>query len=176
MTNSEERSNIVEAPFTEAMVKSAKGKAKRLGEIKNSILKGKGNFAGYLGESIVAEYIDAKIVSNKRGEEKYNHDLVLGNKTIEIKTKRRTVPPKDFYDASVAHTSRHQNPDFYVFVSIQFQGDKPVKAWICGQKKSTEYFKQATFYAKGDVDSSNGWKVLTDCYNLSYKDLDPIGT
>jgi len=168
-------SNIIEAPFTEEMVDSAKEKAKSLGKIKNSILKGKGNFAGYLGEEIVASYIKANIISSDEGEEKYNHDLVLDGRTIEVKTKRRTVPPKDFYDASVAHTSMHQNPDLYIFVSIQFQESTPIKAWICGQKDSTEYFKQSTFYAKGDVDPSNGWKVSTDCYNLPYEDLDSLG-
>jgi len=101
-------SNIIEAPFTEEMVDSAKEKAKSLGKIKNSILKGKGNFAGYLGEEIVASYIKADIISSDKGEEKYNHDLVLDGRTIEVKTKRRTVPPKDFYDASVAHTSLHR--------------------------------------------------------------------
>ena len=45
---------IVEIPFTKEMVKSAKSKAKSLGQINNSILKGKGNFAGYLGEEAVA--------------------------------------------------------------------------------------------------------------------------
>ena len=175
MKNSSSQSNIVEAPFTEEMIASAKAKAKNLGKINNSILKGKGNFAGYLGEEIVASYIKANIISNDEGEEKYNHDLVKDGQSIEVKTKRRTVPPKDFYDASVAGTSRHQNPDLYVFVSIQFQGSKPVKAWICGQKDSTAYFKQATFYTKGEVDPSNGWKVSTDCYNLPYEDLDRVG-
>ena len=175
MTNTQESSNIVEVPFTDKMVKSAKAKAKNLGKINNSILKGKGNLAGYLGEEIVASYIKAKIISNDEGEEKYNHDLVKGKKKIDVKTKRRTVPPRDFYDASVAKTSRHQNPDLYIFVSIQFKGSKPVKAWICGQKESKEYFEKSTFYAKGDTDPSNGWKDSTDCYNLPYKNLDPVG-
>ena len=176
MKNSTERSNIVEAPFTEKMVKSARTKAKSLGKINNSILKGKGNFAGYLGEEIVASYIQAKIISNDEGEEKYNHDLTKDGKKIEVKSKRRTVPPRDHYDASVAETSAHQKPDLYIFTSIQFEGNKPVKAWVCGQKDAKEYFEQATFYAKGDVDPSNGWKVSTDCHNLSYMDLDPVGS
>ena len=176
MKNSTERSNIVEAPFTEEMVKSARNKAKNLGKINNSILKGKGNFAGYLGEEIVASYIQAEIISNDEGEEKYNHDLTRGGKKIEVKSKRRTVPPRDYYDASVAETSAHQKPDIYIFTSIQFKGSEPIKAWICGQKDAREYFAEANFYAKGDIDPSNGWKVSTDCHNLPYKDLDPVGS
>ena len=67
---------IVEIPFTEKMVKSARRKAKSLGQISNSILKGKGNFAGYLGEEAVAAYIEANIISNNKGDAKYGHDLI----------------------------------------------------------------------------------------------------
>ena len=44
------------------------------GSIKNSILKGKGNFAGFLGEEAVAAYIGAEIISFADGEEKYLFD------------------------------------------------------------------------------------------------------
>ena len=165
----------MEVPFTEEMVKRARAKAKNLGKINNSILKGKGNFAGYLGEEIVANYIKAEIISNSEGEEKYNHDLIKEEKKIEVKSKRRTVPPREYYDASVAETSAHQKPDIYIFTSIQFKKNEPIRAWICGQKDAKEYFAQATFYKKGDIDPSNGWEVSTDCHNLSYKDLDPVG-
>ena len=49
-----------------------------------------------------------------------------------------------------------------------------MKAWICGQKDAKEYFEQARFHAKGDIDPSNGWKVSTACHNVPYKDLDPV--
>ena len=168
------QSNIVEVEFTEEMVERARVKAKNLGRINNSILKGAGNFAGYLGEEIVAGYIQAEITSNNEGRDKYNHDLIRDGKKIEVKSKRRSVPPQDSYDASVAETSAHQKPDIYIFTSIQFKGTKPLKAWICGQKDAKEYFEQAHFYSQGDIDPSNGWKVSTDCHNMKYKDLDPV--
>ena len=121
------------------MINNAKEKSENLGAINNSILKGKGNFAGYLGEEIVAHYIKADIVSNSE----YNHDLLKNNQRIEVKTKRRTVEPQDHYDASVAYTSRHQSPDLYIFTSIQFKNGTPIKAWICGKKEPKEYFKRA---------------------------------
>ena len=98
--------NIIEAPFTKEMVSNAKKKAKNLGKISNSILGGEGNFAGYLGEEIVADYMKALQISTDEGDEKYSYDLVKDNQKIEVKTKRRTVPPKGFYDASVADYSR----------------------------------------------------------------------
>ena len=174
MKNLSGRNSLVEVKFTDEMLARAKIKAKGLGSIKNSIRKGKGNIVGYLGEEIVAHYMKADIISNDEGTEKYNYDLVKDGKKIEVKSKERSVPPKDFYDASVAETSRHQQTDIYVFTSIECESGKPVKAWICGQKDAKEYFEQARFYAKGDIDSSNGWKVSTACHNVPYKDLDPV--
>jgi len=174
MRNSSSQSTIVEVKFTDDMVARAKTKAKSLGSINNSIRKGEGNIVGYLGEEIVAHYMKADIISNDEGTEKYNYDLVKDGKKIEVKSKERTVPPKGYYDASVAETSRHQKTDIYVFTSIQCNGGEPVRAWICGQKDAKEYFEQARFYAKGDIDPSNNFEVLTDMHNMPYKDLDPV--
>ena len=174
MRNSSSQSTIVEVKFKDYIVARANAKAKSLGSINNSIRKGKGNIVGYLGEEIVAHYMKADIISNDEGTEKYNYDLVKDGKKIEVKSKERTVPPKGYYDASVAETSRHQKTDIYVFTSIQCNGGEPVRAWICGQKDAKEYFEQARFYAKGDIDPSNNFEVLTDMHNMPYKDLDPV--
>jgi len=174
MRNSSSQSTIVEVKFTDDMVARAKVKADNLGKLRRSIRGGKGNTIGYLGEEIVAHYMKADIISNDEGTEKYNYDLVKDGKKIEVKSKERTVPPKGYYDASVAETSRHQKTDIYVFTSIQCNGGEPVRAWICGQKDAKEYFEQARFYAKGDIDPSNNFEVLTDMHNMPYKDLDPV--
>ena len=113
---------MISLPFSKDMLDRAKAKANNLGSIKNSILKGRGNLAGYLGEEALAPYIGAEIVSNNRGLDKYNHDLLMkdGNR-VEVKTKRRTVKPRSNYDVSVAHTSTHQKPDIYAFISLEFE-------------------------------------------------------
>ena len=169
---------IIEIPFTPEMVKSAKEKAKRMGSIKNSILKGKGNFAGFLGEEAVAAYIDAEVISFADGEEKYGHDILKDGRRIEVKSKRRTVVPKSFYDVSVAATSKHQadkrNLDLYVFVSIQFDGLTPKRIWIVGQKDRDQYYKEARFIKKGEAEGNNGFRAHTDMYNLITTKLDGL--
>ena len=102
MAMAEDKRLMVEIPFTQEMVDSAKKKAKIMGSINNSILKGRGNFAGFLGEEAVASYITANIISFDEGENKYGHDLNKNGKRIEVKTKRRTVKPRLNYDVSVA--------------------------------------------------------------------------
>ena len=112
---------MIKIETTQEMIDNARLKAKSLGSINNSILRGAGNLAGYLGEEAVASYLGADIVSNNRGRDKYNYDLVLEDgRRMEVKTKRRSVSPRSNYDVSVAQTSKHQRPDLYGFVSLEF--------------------------------------------------------
>ena len=167
-------------PFNIGMILRAKEKSQSLGSLNNSILEGHGNIAGYLGEEALSSFINATIMSSDDGREKYNHDLLLNGKKIEVKTKRRTCKPYSNYDVSVVKTSMHQVPDIYAFVSIEcneivqkspkiYKGIKNI--WLCGFVTS-EYFKDnARFIQKGQIDPSNGFKSHADMYNMSISSL-----
>jgi len=180
-----ENQNIISIPWDYNMVMRSHKKAKQLGGIKNSILKGGGNAAGYLGEEAVASYIEAQIISCNKGTDKYNYDIWSRDKRkIEIKTKRRTVKPLDFYDVSVAKTSAHQTPELYIFVSIEFEnmakeghgrvyrGIKNI--WIVGQAEPEDYFSRAKIWRAGDIDNNNGFKTHVDMYNLPISEISPL--
>ena len=175
---------VISAPWDAIMIDRARKKARNLGSIKYSILRGGGNRAGYLGEEVVASYIDAKIISCNDGNDKYNYDIWKNNKRIEVKTKRRTVPPQDFFDVSVAKTSTHQRPDLYIFVSIEFENYKRERGikvyrgikniWILAQAEPEDYFARAKIWEAGDVDASNGFVTHVDMYNLPISEIDPL--
>jgi hypothetical protein len=180
-----ENQNIISIPWDYNMVMRAHKKAKQLGGIKNSILKGGGNAAGYLGEEAVASYIEAQIISCNKGTDKYNYDIWSRDKRkIEVKTKRRTVKPLDFYDVSVAKTSAHQTPELYIFVSIEFEnmakeGHRRVyrgikNIWIVGQAEPEDYFSRAKIWRAGDIDNNNGFKTHVDMYNLPISEISPL--
>ena len=172
---------MISLPFSKDMLDRAKAKANNLGSIRNSILKGRGNLAGYLGEEALAPHIGAEIVSNNRGLDKYNHDLLMkdGNR-VEVKTKRRTVKPRSNYDVSVAHTSTHQKPDVYAFISLEFERSSNThpksyyglkNVWLCGFMSAEEYMEKAVIWKKGKVDKTNNFKTHVDMYNLSIDQL-----
>lgn len=164
-------------PFTEEMVKQAVHCAKAIGLLNNSITSGRANVAGCLGEIALANFIGADRKSASR-----NFDLVLDGKTIEVKTKRRTVDPKDWYEVSVAETSRHQKPDLYAFISITFEKKigggveasyrNPRTVWLCGYYDAVQYFEDAKKMPKGREDASNGFKTHVTMFNLPIKELD----
>jgi len=166
--------------FDDQMIHDAISSANALGSINNSILNGGGNVAGYLGEYAVGYDLGAKIISNKKGKEKYNNDLRWYDKKIEVKTKRRTVAPLLKYEVSIAETSIHQQPDIYAFVSIHCKeliSKNPRKyrgiidIWLCGYMGYNEYFEKAVYYKKGQIDKSNGFKVHRNMYNMKIGDL-----
>lgn len=154
----------VEIDFT--MRVYAQHEADQMGELRNSIRGGQGNYAGFLGEQVVLAAFPKAEKCNT-----YEYDLKMMGKTFEVKTKDRTVPPIADYEASVANHNPNQNAEFYIFVSLLREGDDYTKGYICGYTPTATYFRDATFLTEGEVDPSNGWTVLTDCYNLPYKKL-----
>ncbi|MDP7367426.1 MAG: hypothetical protein QGH83_09235 [Candidatus Pacebacteria bacterium] len=171
-------------PYTKLMVGEAQDWASSLGGLKNSITGGRGNAAGRLGELALAKHLGVKLADEK------DYDMVYNGEKIEVKTKRRTVPPKGFYDVSVAKTSTHQHPDRYVFISMEFEDSgyygKPAQGltrrggkwyknlkdvWLCGDMSAKEFFQRAKLWQEGTTDESNDFTTLTTMYNLSVDEL-----
>ena len=176
---------IISIPWDDRMVTRAQKKAKSLGRIRNSILRGGGNAAGYLGEEAVASYIGAEITSCNKGSDKYDYDIIARDgRRVEIKTKRRTVYPQEHFDVSVAKTSVHQRPDLYIFVSIEFakvtmengrRVYRNIKSiCILGQAEPEDFFARAKIWREGDIDGRNGFRTHVDMYNLPISEIDPL--
>jgi len=147
-----------------------------------SICGGAADLAAFVGEEVITDALSAENISTERGTNKFNFDLFFRDWKFDVKLKRRTVDPKPYHDASVAETSLHQKCDGYLFLSMTFGRSNgksgpdavyydPQSLWFCGFKPKQEYLAQAKHWKKGDVDPSNGWEVLSSCYNVPYKDL-----
>lgn len=137
--------------------------AVQMGRLHNSITRGQGNIAGFIGEILVRDLFKG------RHENTYDYDLVLPDgATVDVKTKRTSVAPKDHYECSIAALNTKQACDFYAFMRVK--NDYSV-AWFLGIIPKDEYFDLATFRKKGEVDPDNGYVVKSDCYNLSIAEL-----
>ena len=148
------------------MINRALKQGAEMGSLHGSITDGNGNVAGFLGEEIIlAECSDIK------RENTYDYDMLLNDMTIDVKTKRCTSKPRDYYECSIADFNTKQKSDIYIFVRVM---NDYSKGWILGYKKKNAYFKDAVFHEKGDVDTNNDFVFKADCYNLAIKDLDKI--
>ena len=148
------------------MINKAKAKANQMGTIKNSITKGQGNIAGFIGEEIVLNYL------NEKDNNSYDYDLILKDgRKVDVKTKRTTVKPRTNYDCSVAAFNTKQKCDVYIFCRIL---NDLSKGWILGYKDKEDYFNEARFMKKNEIDPANNFRVRADCYNVAIEDLESI--
>ncbi len=159
---------MIEIQITEQMKQRAWRKARQMGQLNNSITKGDGNIAGFLGEEVANSLIKGEISNT------YDYDIINNGVKYDVKTKRCTSEPKPYYECSVAAYNTKQECDYYVFVRLENVGGKWTRAWVLGCCEKQTYFKSARFLKKGQKDGSNGFKVKADCYNMSISKLDPI--
>ena len=160
---------MIEVKITQKMKKRAWAKAREMGVIKNSILNGEGNIAGFLGEEVANSLIKGEISNT------YDYDIVHQTKSqdikYDVKTKRCTSAPKPYYECSIAAYNTKQACDRYIFVRVEWVHGKWGRAWVLGWLDSDEYFDKATRLNKGEIDRSNGYVVKADCYNVRISDL-----
>jgi hypothetical protein len=154
---------LQEVVITDEMLIEARRKSVEMGQLHNSITRGAGNLAGFIGEEIAAHVLGAM------AENTYDYDLVLpdGSK-VDVKTKRTSVMPKEHYECSVAALNTKQDCDYYAFVRVL--NDLSV-GWFLGVYPKEKYYQDANLLEKGDKDPSNGYVVKTSCYNLPISSL-----
>lgn len=150
------------------MIQQARTLADEMGHIRNSILSGRGNLAGFIGEVGVSEAL--KVTPSNT----FDYDLLLPDgRSVDVKTKQTTVPPLMSYDASVAATSDHQKCDLFVFTRLLREADS-LTLYIMGWIPRPDFYLSSTPLKAGWVDPSNGWSVSVDCRNLAYEKMNDI--
>jgi hypothetical protein len=154
---------MIEIAISATMLVEARDKAAEMGRLRNSIINGAGNIAGFIGEAIAQQVLGGELSNT------YDYDLVLpSGKTIDVKTKQTSVKPLETYECSIAALNTTQECDYYAFVRVK--NDFTV-GWYLGMYDKKQYMEDATFMKKGTVDASNGYTVKSDCYNLKISEL-----
>ena len=137
-----------------------------MGALNNSITNGKGNVIGFLGEIIVAKELGITL------DNTYDYDLIFNDKKIDVKSKRVTSAPRDYYECSVAALNTKQKCDLYMFTRIRSDLSE---GWLLGYLEKEKYLADSNFLKEGSIDPDNNWRVKTDCYNLPINKLKNVG-
>jgi len=163
---------MLQLPFDNEMIRAATEWAENLGGIYNSITKGDGNYAGRLGELALVKHLGVEVEDHK------DYDLIYNDSNVEVKTKRRATKPKPNYTVNIASTSRHQKPDSYAFLSLEYSDRDSggnysdlLKIWLCGYKSADQFFEEAEFWPKGTPDPPF-FKTHRDMYVMKIGELD----
>ena len=154
---------MIEVRITDEMIQLATDKSIEMGKLNNSILKGRGNIAGFIGEQIAIQALKGV------WQNTYDYDITVGDVKVDVKTKQTTVKPLPHYECSVANYNTKQNCDAYAFVRVL--KDQSV-GWYLGSLNKKEYYDKATYIKKGDFDPSNNWTAHADCYNVRIDELE----
>ena len=154
---------MIEVKIEQRHIDKAKELAKEMGTLRNSITSGQGNLAGFIGEVVLAEVLDAKQANT------YDSDLLFDDgKTIDVKTKRTRCKPLDYYECSIAAYNTKQRCNYYAFCRVNNDMDT---LWFLGLVEKGRYFEMSRYLKKGAQDGDNGFVVKADCYNITIKDL-----
>ena len=163
---------MLQLPFDNKMIREATNWAENLGGIYNSITKGDGNYVGRLGELALAKHLGVEVEDHK------DYELIYNDSKVEVKTKRRATKPKSNYTVNIASTSRHQKPDTYAFLSVEYSDRDSggnysdlLKIWLCGYKSAEQFFEEAEFWPKGTPDPPF-FKAHSDMYVMKIGELD----
>ena len=88
---------MIEVAVSATMLVEARDKAAEMGRLYNSIIRGAGNIAGFIGEDIAQQVLGGELNNT------YDYDLVLpSGKTVDVKTKQTSVKPLETYECSIA--------------------------------------------------------------------------
>lgn len=159
---------IGKIPVKPEWLTQAKLDAQNMGKLRASITNGEGNLAGFVGEIVVQNLLGA-IRSNT-----YDYDLLLGDKLIDVKTKRCTSKPLPNYECSVAAFNTKQKCTHYIFTRV-LEPDYST-CWVLGYLEKEEYFNVSRFCEAGTVDEKDhrGWTFKADCYNIEIGQLKDV--
>jgi hypothetical protein len=174
MFNFDDERFIVFTPSPEEIA-ICREKAEKMGVLKNSIIQGKGNLTGFLGEIAIHKYLAG---SKWESSNSYDYDIIYGKNKIDVKTKWCNGFPTVDYDCSIAAYNTKQKCDTYIFCRVSSEipkdFDNPSKVYLLGYIKKDDYFKFAKLWRKGEVDPSNDHLFTVDTYNLKIGDIYPL--
>lgn len=171
---------MIEIDITDVHRKLAAERLKSTPVFDYSHRKHAANEVGILGEIVVETYLSEQGIELTY-ENLTTHDYKLkNNKTIDVKTKDRTVIPQLHYECSVPlYNHEHQRPNFYIFVSLlrnknacdisRFQ-----KAYIVGAARQVDISEKGVVWHAGQTDPVNGTTFWTDCLNIKISDCTPL--
>lgn len=130
-----------------------------------------------MGELVAIRYLTAAGFE-VHDDPTYNHDLIVAGRTVDVKTKERTVAPQPHYDCTVPDYNREfQQPEVYLFVSLLTDGTdgcgRFVRSWVLGSIAAVKFDQIAERWTPQQTDLTNGWRPTIACRNVKVSELNP---
>lgn len=168
---------MLHIPYDAALWRVADARASSMPVLAGSHRRAAANQVGALGEVLVENFLTSHELPF---EARYSTDcdLLVAGRSVEIKTKDRTVAPEAHFDCSVPlYNHEHQAVDVYIFVSLKRDRrntstsiNRYTDAYLLGWA-SRGWMMGGRHWPRDSVDPENGTKFWTDCINRPISDL-----
>jgi hypothetical protein len=168
----------------QSLLETAQARATAQGTLDRSMRGLQASQVGALGELVGVRFLKQRGVGfTEVYSTKYDVHFVSndGVKTMEFKTKERTVAPRPDYDCTVPlYNHEHQRPDYYFFISLLSSGKSDdirrfTKAYILGVISLEQLEAVGKRWTPQQVDETNNWRPTIDCINVKVSDLTSLG-
>jgi hypothetical protein len=156
--------------FDRGLVLLARARADKMGKLKNSITCGKGNVVGFVGESMVLQWLWRHDVPAAIADCR-DYDIVAGagsRTKLEVKTMTASSLPKLHWNNLVSAHNGFQKADSYVFVRVVWNDKTNFElggnAYFCGAFACSQFKQNATFRRQRDAADSRG--PASNCWSM----------
>ena len=152
---------IQEFDITPEMVSVAENKSRDMGVLNNSLLQGKGNLSGFIGEIAVKDILGAT------ADNTYDWDLILDNgSTVDVKTQAVNSIPQPYYDCNINEHSMKQSCNYFAFTRILSDLSR---GWYLGMISKKKLLEKATFNRAGSPAANFMFRF--NCYTIPIQDI-----
>lgn len=142
---------------------------------KTMLEKGSGQYAGNLAELVFLDVLNNKGLEHEyTAKSSYHFDIVIGNATVDMKAKQRTVSCQPSYDTHVNLYQKNYPCHYYIFSSVKIpKGEKLAESVeFMGWCRKSDYWKTCKIKRKGQ--NSDGLIEREDGGKKKYNELEPM--
>ena len=161
--------------FDRGLVLLARARSDKMGTLKNSITGGKGNVVGFVGESMMLQWLwrhnVPAVIADCR-----DYDIVAGAESrtkLEVKTLTASSLPQLHWNNLVSAHNAFQKADFYVFVRVVWHDPANFElggdAYFCGTFACSHFKQNATFRRQRNTSGDSTSTVrppATSCWSM----------
>lgn len=150
-------------PISDEMLYKAKERTRQKSGIKSAFFDRNRNLLlGFLGEEIFQWMYPDAIRTNT-----YDHDFILKNKRIDVKTKVFSGPPKLNYETTF-HLRKVPDNDFFVLCGVDKSADF---GYLIGFVSNRDFFRLAKENRLGDIRPNDGKPYYASGYSIKISDF-----
>ena len=164
---------VTEVDIEPWMLDEALERSQAMGVLRNSLVSGSGNRAGFVGERLVFEHLAdrAHLVDMLAMVDEFTHDIEMNGMLIEVKTKRRSQAPQPHWMVSMNMSSWTRQAQFCDILAFAQVTPDLTRGWVLGYTTPERMEKLGRVILAGEAEGDNGFVARADMISMEIKEL-----